>query len=110
VVGVFVEGGLVEKLVGGALDVVVDAVAALVGHDFDLARDLRLTQDEARHAFAFERDREAEAVLGEGLVVVGPVEPGGGVGLGAALFELAIELAGLETFGLVEHEVLEQVR
>jgi len=110
VIGVLGEGGLVEDLVRGALDVVVDAHAALVGDDLLLAHDLRLAQHELRHAIALELHGEAEAILGQRLVVVGPVEPRAGVRLGAVLLELAIELSRLEAFALVEHEVLEEVR
>ena len=51
-----------------------------------------------------------DAVGGEELVVVGPVDPRRRVRLGAALLELAVEVARLEVLGLVEHQVLEEVR
>ena len=104
------ERSLVEDLVGGALHVVVDAVAALVGDDVLLAGDLRLAQDEPCHAIRLELHDEPEPVLGDGLVVVGPVEPGRRVALRARFLELAIERARLEVLGLVEHQVLEEVR
>ncbi len=109
VVGVAREGRLVQELVGRPFDVVVDAEAAFVGHHLFFARDLRFAEDEMGHAIALQPHRQREAVLGEGFVIVGPVDPGRGVGFGAALFELPIELPGLQRFGLVEHEVLEEM-
>ncbi len=109
VVGMLAERGLVEELAGGPLDVVVDAVASLVGDDLFLARDLLFAQDEASHPFALELHREREAIGRERLVIVGPVDPGRGVRLGAVLLEEPVELAGLDALALVEHQVLEEV-
>lgn len=110
VVRVALEGRLVEKLVGDALDVVVDPVAPLVGDDLLLARDLRLAQHEILHPLGLELERQLHAVGRQQLVVVGPVDPGRRVGLGPAFLELAVEHARPEVLGLPEHQVLEEVR
>ena len=104
------ERGLVEKLVRGAFNVILDAIAALVRNDFFFARDLRLAEHEARHALALELHGKTESIRRQRFEVVGPVEPRGRVGLGAILLEHAIELARFEALRLVEHQVLEQVR
>ena len=103
------EGRFVEELVRDSLDVVVDSVAPLVGDDLLLACDLRFAQHEMLHPLGLEAHGQADAVGREKLVVVRPVGPGRRVGLGAALFELAIEGPGLELFRLTEHQVLEEV-
>ena len=99
-VGVARERRLVEQLVREPLDVVVDPVAPLVGDDLLLARHLRLAKDEVLHALGLELHRETHAVGREKLVVVGPVHPGRGVGLRAALLELPVEGAGACRFSV----------
>jgi hypothetical protein len=103
------ERRFVEQLVRRPFDVVVDAVAPLVHDDFALARDLFVAKHQLRHPLGFELHREGDAIGGEALVIVRPVEPRAGVRLGAVLFEGAIELARLQPLGLVEHQVLEEV-
>ena len=62
-----------------------------------------------RHALRLELDHQADAIFGNALVVESPVDPGGGVALGACFLELAIEAARLVLLGLVEHQMLEEV-
>ena len=111
VVGVRRERVLVELLGEEAVDVVVDALAPLVRDHLALGLDLRLVEDEVLHPLGLERRRGPAAPAPAATVaVVGPVDPGRGVGLAADRLEQAVELAGAEVLGLVEHEVLEEVR
>ena len=90
------EGRPIQHLARETFDVVVDAIAPLVGDDFLLARHLRVAQDEVRHAIGLELDDQADAILGDGLVVVGPIEPRRRVRLRARLFKLTIKLTNLK--------------
>ena len=105
-----VERGGHELLVEPAVDIVLDALAALVGDDVALGLDGGRLEHQAVHALALEADREGQLVGRQAEAVVGPVDPGRGVGLAAGGLDDAIELAGRQRLGLAEHQVLEQVR
>ncbi len=109
VVGVDAEGVGPELLGDGPLDVVLDAVAALVGDHLLLARDGLLAEHEVVHPLGLQAHHEGELVGRDVLVVVGPVVPGGGVGLGAGALEELVEAARGEVLRLVEHQVFEEV-
>ena len=109
-VRVEIERGRHQLLVEPAVDVVLDALAPLVGHDIALGLDRRRLEHQAVHALALEADRQRQLVGRHAEAVVGPVDPGRGVGLAAGRLDHAIELAGRQRLGLAEHQVLEQVR
>ena len=104
------EGGLVENLARGPLDVVVYTVTPFVRDHLFLAGDLRFAQDEPRHSLCLELHGELDAVGRNRLVIIGPVDPGRGVRLGTTLFELSVEGSRAQILGLVEHQVFEEVR
>ena len=100
----------IEQLDNGRVHVVVDGLAALVGHHLALASYLRLVEHQAVHAVGLQPDHQLQRVAGQLHHVVGPVEVGGSVALGAGVLEHSIELAEREALGLAEHQVLEQMR
>ncbi len=104
------EGGGEELLVGRTLHVVVDAIAPLVRDDLLLARHLRVAQDQVGHAVRLEPHHQRQLAAREVVVIERPVGPGRRVRLATRGLEQAIELARRHARGLVEHQVLEEVR
>ena len=106
-------GRLVEEHVEHAVRVVLVVLAALVLHDVALAGERLLVDviEEEAHAIALEPERELEAVLGDGLVVVRAVLGGRAVDVGraGALEEAEVRVLG-HVLAPLEHHVLEQVR
>jgi len=70
---------------------------------------LATTSRSLSHPVGFELHHQRQRLLGEVLHVVGPVEEGRRVGLGAGCLEAPVELAPRHVLRLVEHEMLEQV-
>jgi hypothetical protein len=88
------------------------AALELVADDGHLGFPLVVVEDEVAHAVGLHADDHVEVLAAEGLVVVGAVEPGGGVVLGAGALEDAVDdlAVGLVVvLRALEHEVLEQV-
>jgi hypothetical protein len=98
-------------LVPGAVRLVVDAPAALVLHDVALVVELLLGHggQQARHAIGLEPQGELQLVAGQGLEVVGSVEPGARVQGATGRLHEAEVLALLHVRRALEHHVLEQV-
>jgi hypothetical protein len=97
-------------LVEPSVDVVLHALAPLVGDHVALGLDRIVLEHQVGHALALERDAHRQLVRRQAEPVVRPVDPGRGIGLAAGGLDNAIELAGTHAVGLAEHEVLEQVR
>ena len=100
-----------QLLVEPAVDVVLDALAALVGDDVALGLDRRRARARgAASARTRARTPSAQVARRQRQPVVRPVDPGRGVRLAAGALDEPIELAGRQALGLAEHQVLEQVR
>ncbi len=99
-----------QLLVEPAIDIVLDALAALVRDDIALGLDRRGLEHEVLHPLRLEPDAEREVARGQGQLVVGPIDPGRGVRFAARALDEAIELTRRQALGLAEHQVLEQVR
>ncbi len=98
-----------QLLVEPAVDVILDALAALVGDDVALGLDRRVLEHEVLHALALEPHPERQIARGQRQPVVRPVDPRRRVRLAAGVLDEAIELARRQALGLAEHQVLEQV-
>jgi hypothetical protein len=106
------EEQLVEPLVGAAVGLVVDPLAALVHHH--LALHLQLLGGHRRqqpaHAVGLQPQAELEVRGGQRLVVVGAVVPGRAVGDAADLLDVAEVVVGADVLAALEEHVLEEVR
>jgi len=110
-VGMADVGGGVDFLFEGA-DGVVLADLEFVADDGHLGAAVGFAQPEVAHAVGLDGDVGLDVVFSEVGVVVGAVEPGGGVVEGADAFEElvdAVALLAVEVLGALEHEVLEEV-
>ena len=111
VVGVGGEGGLVDFLDEG-LEGRVLATLEFVAHDGHLGLAVVVVELEVAHAVGLHLDGHGEVLAAEGLVVVGAVEVGGGVVLGAGALEELVDVVALGAVAVeraLEHQVLEQV-
>ncbi len=101
-----------ERLLEQHVERVVLAALELVADDGHLRGEVRLAQQRAAHAVGLELEREREVLRRQRLVVIGAVEPRGGVEGGADALEDASDrppLSGVERPRPLEHQVLEQV-
>ena len=97
---------------GLAVRLVVDALALLVLHHVALTVDLvgRLVVEEEAHAIRFEKQRQIERVRRQIDVVVGAIDGGRSVVVGAGGLEPGVERAFGHVRRAFEHHVLEQMR
>ena len=101
----------VHALVDGAVRLIVDALPALVLHDFDLVVEalLRHGGQQPAHAVGLEPQHAFQRARGHVLEVVGAIEVGGAVQVGGTQGFERLEPIGVVMLGALEHHVLEQV-
>jgi hypothetical protein len=106
------EEPLVQPLVGQPVGPVLVALPALVDHH--AALELQRLRGEHRekegHAVALQPEGELQGVAGDGLVIVGAVQPGGPVVAASDALQDVVEVALGRVLGALEHQVLQQVR
>ena len=90
----------------------VVALALLVLHHADLVGQLLLGNavEQMSHAVAFQEQCAFQACLGDGLEIVGAIEPGRTVIVSCAELFQIFEIVALRIFRSVEHDVFEQMR
>ena len=102
---------LVQALARPAVGLVVHPLAALVHHHRALVFEARLgdRRQQEPHAVGLQPEPEVQVVGGQGLVVVGAIEPGRAVGHPADLLDVAEVLVDLHVLAALEEHVLEEV-
>ena len=94
----------------GAVVVVVDRVAALLGHDAPLLLQVLRGDGQGAHSIGLHVQHQIEGPGREGLHVGGLVLPGVAIGAAPRGLEQAVERAGRVVLRPVEHHVFEQMR
>ena len=104
--------GVVKRLFGHAVRLVLDALPPLVAHDVDLIRERLLIDDveQIAHPIRFNPQGELQLIRWDGLEVVRAIEVGRAVDVGRARGLEQLEMCvGGDVLRPLEHHVLEEV-